>query len=207
MPRRQHNATSEPSAPDARVLELLGTAAVAMTLFDPVGVRTLLKIPDAELGRRFKRALVRVAGMTTVLDLEHRSISEESVQRRMELGSNRGASTPARLVANVKLLHKSHFCAAIGYTPQRVSKEVTAQRIFSVDIDDEPYFPAFFLVEQFRRKDLAKVVQTLGDSTGWSKWEFFTSPNSALDDLTPLQALFYGDKKQVFRAAAEFAGQ
>ena len=205
MARRRNNLTSEPSSPDARVFEILRSAAVAVTLFDPVGARALLEIPDAELGRLFKRALVRVAGLATVLNIEQRSIHEESALRRRELGSHQGASTAARLVANAKLLHKSHFCAATGFTPRRVSKEIAAQRIFSVDIDDEPYIPAFFLVEQISRKDLAKVVRTLRDLTGWGKWNFFTTPNSALDDLTPLQAVFYGDRKQVLRAAAEFA--
>jgi hypothetical protein len=204
MPRRRNRSTSEPPSEDSQVLELLRSAAVAVTLFDPIGARALLKIPDAELGRRFKRALVRVAGLATVLDIEQRSIREESAQRRIELGTNQGESTPARLVANAKLVHFSHFCAVIGFTPQRVNKEVAAQRIFSVDIDDEAYFPAFFLVEQIRRKDLAKVVRKLGDLTGWDKWGFFTMPNGALGDLTPLQALFYGDRKRVLRAAAEF---
>jgi len=205
MVRRRNNPTREPSTADARVSEILRSAAVAVTLFDPVGARALLEIPDAELGRLFKRALVRVAGLATVLNIEQHSIREESALRRRELGSNQGESTPARLVANAKLLHKSHFCAAIGFTPQRVSKEVAAHRIFSVDIDDEPYFPAFFLVKQIRRKDLAKVVRTLGDLTGWDKWHFLTTPNSGLDDLTPLQALLYDDRKQVLRAAAESA--
>ncbi|MGF6243494.1 hypothetical protein P3T42_005258 [Paraburkholderia sp. GAS38] len=207
MPPRRDGSANEPSSPDAHVLELLRSAAVAVTLFDPIGARALLRLPDAEIGRRFKRALVRVAGLATVLNIEQRSIREESAQRRNELGSNRGESTPARLVANAKLIHFSHFCAVIGFTPQRVNKEVAAQRIFNVDIDDEPYFPAFFLVEQIRRKDLAKVVRTLGDLAGWDKWGFFTTPNSSLDDLTPLQALFYGDRKKVLRVAAKFAKQ
>lgn len=204
MVRRRNNPAREPSTPDALVLEILRSAAVAVTLFDPVGARALFEIPAAELGRRFKRALVRIAGLATVLDIEQRSIREESAQRRQELTSNRGGPTPARLVASAKILHKSHFSAAIGFTPQRVNKEVAAQR-FTVDIEDEPYLPAFFLVEQIRRKDLAKVLRTLGDLAGWDKWSFFTTPNSALDDLTPLQALFYGDRKQVLRAAVEFA--
>ncbi|MFM0329500.1 hypothetical protein [Paraburkholderia strydomiana] len=187
------------------MLQLLQSAAIALFLFDPVGARELFSLPDAELGRRFKRALVRVAGLATVLNIEQRSIREESAQRRNELAASRGKSTPARLVANAKLIHLSNFCAAIGFTPQRVNKEVAAGRIFTVDIDDERYFPAFFAVEQIRRKDLAKVVRTLGDLEGWNKWHFFTTPNSALDDLTPLQALFYGDRKQVLHAAAEFA--
>jgi hypothetical protein len=204
MPPRRNSSTVEPSPQNSHVLELLQSAAVAATLFDPVGARALFEIPAAELGRRFKRALVRVAGLATVLDIEQRSIREESAQRRQELASNRGEPTPARLVASAKLLHKSHFCAAIGFTPQRVNKEIAAQRLFTVDIEDERYLPAFFLVEQIRRKDLAKVVRTLGDLAGWDKWSFFTTPNCALDSLTPLQALFYGDRKQVLRAAVEF---
>ncbi|MFM0239839.1 MULTISPECIES: hypothetical protein [Paraburkholderia] len=203
MPRRRSNSTPEPPSHDARAMELLRSAAIAVTLFDPVAARALFEIPDAELGRRFKRALVRVAGLATVLDIDQRSILEESTQRREDLRANQPGATPRRLVANAKLLHKSHFCAAIGFTPQKVDKEVAAHRIFSVDIDDERYFPAFFLVEQIRRKDLAKVVQTLHAMAGWSKWNFFTTPRSELADLTPLQALFYGDRKRVLRVAAE----
>jgi hypothetical protein len=205
MPRRRINSTSEPPSHDVRAMALLRSAAVALTLFDPVAARTLFELPDAELGRRFKRALVRVAGLATVLDIEQRSILEESVQRREDLRSNQPGATPRRLIANARLLHQSHFCTAVGVTPQRVSKEVAAQRIFSVDIDDEPYFPAFFLVEEIRRTYLAKVVRALGDSPGWNKWNFFTTPMKALGDLTPLQALFYGDKKQVLHAAAKFS--
>lgn len=204
MPRRRHNAASEAPSHDARAMELLRSAAVAVTLFDPVAARTLFEIPDAELGRRFKRALVRVAGLATVLDIDQRSILEESAQRREDLHANQPGATQRRLIANARLLHKAHFCAAMGFTPQKVDKEVAAQRIFSVDIEDERYFPAFFLVEQLRRNDLAKVVRTLRDMTGWSTWNFFTTPNSELADLTPLQALFYGERKRVLRAAAEF---
>src|ERR1700761_7259424 len=124
MPPRQSNHTSDSPSEDTQVLELLRSAAVAVTLFDPIGARALLKIPDAELGRRFKRALVRVAGLATVLNIEQRSIREESAQRRKELDENQRESTPARLVANAKLVHFSHFCAAIGLTPQRVRKDV-----------------------------------------------------------------------------------
>lgn len=203
MPRRRSNSTPEPPSHDARTMELLRSAAIAVTLFDPVAARALFEIPDAELGRRFKRALVRVAGLATVLDIDQRSILEESTQRREDLRANQPGATPRRLVANAKLLHKSHFCAAIGFTPQKVDKEVAAHRIFSVDIDEERYFPAFFLVEQIRRKDLAKVVQTLHTMAGWSKWNFLTTPKSELANLTPLQALFYGDRKRVLRVAAE----
>jgi hypothetical protein len=204
MPRPPSNSSNQPSPHDARVLQILRHAAVAVTLFDPVGAQALLEIPDAELGRRFKLALVRVAGLATVLNLDLSSIRDESAPRRKEPGSTRRKLTPASLVAKAKLIHEAEFRAAMGITDQRLSKDVAALRIFSVDIDGEPYFPTFFLVEQIRRKDLAKVVRALPDVTGWRKWNFFTTPIRALGSLTPLQALFYGDRKQVLRAAAEF---
>jgi hypothetical protein len=49
-----------------------------MTLFDPVAAQALLEIQDAELRRRFELALVRVAGLATVLNLDLSSIRDES---------------------------------------------------------------------------------------------------------------------------------
>ena len=63
-------------------------------------------------------------------------------------------------------------------------------------------YPAFFLVDELNRKDLAKVTRRLDDLAGWDKWDFFTSPNAALGNLTPLQALMRGEVRQVLRAAA-----
>ncbi|MFM0221658.1 hypothetical protein [Paraburkholderia dipogonis] len=178
---------------------------MAVTLFDPVGARALLEMPDAELGRRFKLALVRVAGLATVLNVDPSSSLDESAPGRKNPSSTRRKPTQASLVAKARLLGESDFRAAMGITNQRLSKDVAARRLFSVDIDGEPYFPAFFLVKQVRKKDLANVVKALRDLTGWSKWEFFTTPVRTLGELTPLQALFYGDRKRVLRAAAEFA--
>ncbi|ANB72071.1 hypothetical protein AYM40_06570 [Paraburkholderia phytofirmans OLGA172] len=105
------------------------------------------------------------------------------------------------MVAAGKLLRTSNFLAASGATEQKLSKDVAARRIFTVDLEGEPYYPAFFLVKQLSSKDLAKVVRRLDDQSGWSKWEFFTSPNALLDHRTPLQGLMQKEVKPVLRAA------
>jgi hypothetical protein len=119
-----------------------------MTLFDPVAAQALLEIQDAELRRRFELALVRVAGLATVLNLDLSSIRDESAAMRKKPDSTRRKPTPACLIAKAKLLHESDFCAAIGITDQSLSKDITVRRIFSVHIDEEPYFPTFFLVSK-----------------------------------------------------------
>jgi hypothetical protein len=101
-----------------------------MTLFDPVAAQALLEIQDAELRRRFELALVRVAGLATVLNLDLSSIRDESAAMRKKPDSTRRKPTPACLIAKAKLLHESDFCAAIGITDQSLSKDITVRRIF-----------------------------------------------------------------------------
>ncbi|MBC8725758.1 hypothetical protein F6X37_30680 [Paraburkholderia sp. 31.1] len=191
---------------DARAEQVLRMAAVAAVLFDPTAARALLDLPDAELGRLFKIRLMRVAGLSTALDLDVNSIHGQSQPASSETGrsSKRGRPTRYVLIAKGRLLHLSDFLAASGLSEQRLTKDLTAGRIFSVDIGTDTYFPAFFLVNELDRKALAKVVQRLGDLTGWAKWKYLTTPNMALGDSTPLQALMRGDAKQVLRSVAAF---
>lgn len=51
------------------------------------------------------------------------------------------------------------------------------------------YYPAFYLELDVDRKKLERVSRTLGDISGWRKWQFFTTPKGSLSDRTPLQAL------------------
>ncbi|MGF6739599.1 hypothetical protein [Paraburkholderia atlantica] len=206
------------SVHDARVLQAVRIAAVAAILFDVTATQALLELPDAELGRLFKIRLMQIAGLSTALKLDLPSIRDEGGRQRSH--SNRGskrrtsasehldASVPnaARhpLVAEGRLLRAVDFCKALGITEQRLSKDGATGRIFSVDLEAAPYYPAFFLANEINRNDLAKVVRKLGDLSGWRKWDFFTKPNGALGKLTPLQALMHGEVKQTLRAAEGF---
>lgn len=194
---------------DARALRLIHMAAVAAILFDPAGARALLEIPDAELGRLFKIRLMRIAGLSTALDLDLSSIRGETEQAstKAKIGSTRGKSARYALIAKGKLLQLGDFLAASGISEQRLTRDLAAGRIFNVDIGTDAYYPAFFLVNELDRKALASVVRRLGDLTGWSKWSYFTTPNASLGSSTPLQALMRGDAKLVLRSAAAFVEQ
>jgi hypothetical protein len=78
--------------------------------------------------------------------------------------STRRKPTPACLIAKAKLLHESDFCAAIGITDQSLSKDITVRRIFSVHIDEEPYFPTFFLVSKSAERALVGLFSSYGDA-------------------------------------------
>ncbi|WP_429437365.1 hypothetical protein [Paraburkholderia youngii] len=182
-------------------------AAVAAILFDPAGARALLEIPDAELGRLFKIRLMRIAGLSTALNLEVSSIPSrmQSASNGGKRGSKRGKSARYALIAKGKLLRPPDFLSASGLSEQRLVKDLAAHRLFSVEIGRDAYYPAFFLVDELDRKTLAKVSRRLGNVAGWRKWKFFTTPKTKLGNSTPLQALMRGDAKQVLRSAAAFA--
>lgn len=192
--------------PDGRALQVIRMAAVAAILFDPTAARALLDVPDAELGRLFKIRLMRVAGLSTALDLDVNAIRGDGQQASSAFrrGSKPGRSARYALIAKGKLLHLSDFLAASGVSAQRLTKDLAASRIFSVDIGTDAYYPAFFLVTELDRKVLASVVRRLGGITGWSKWTYFTTPNMSLGDSTPLQALMNGETRRVLRSAAAF---
>jgi hypothetical protein len=182
---------------------LFRRAAVAAVMFDPIAVQELLKLSDAEVGRRFKACLARMMGTATVLNVDLRSLREEDEKQRSKRtrGAIRRMSSRNALVAEGKLLRAEILCESLGITEQRLRKRVASGRIFAVDIQGAQYYPAFFLADGLDRKDLSKVARRLGGLTGWSKWRFFTEPNESLGGLTPLQALLRGDVKQVLRTA------
>ncbi|CAN7546818.1 hypothetical protein [Caballeronia sp. LjRoot31] len=204
MPRSTRNTREDPLRDDARVIHVLRCAAVAAILFDLSSALALLDLPDAELGRLFKTRLAQVIGLSTALNIDQRSVREQDKKQPGEtnLGPNPRTSIRYSLVAKGKLLRTAVVCEALGITEQRLGKDVAASRIFSVEIEGEQYYPAFFLANELDRKDLAKVVRRLDGLTGWRKWNFFTKPKASLGNLTPLQALLCGDMKQVLHAAS-----
>jgi len=207
MARMASDGSQDSPRHDDRALRLIHMAAVAAILFDPAGARTILEIPDAELGRLFKIRLMRIAGLSTALNMEVSSTpgGMRSASNRGERGSKRGKSARYALIAKGKLLHLTNFLAASGISEHMLVKDLAARRLFSVEIGRDAYYPAFFLVDELDRKTLAKVLRRLGNVAGWRKWKFFTTPKTKLGNSTPLQALMRGDAKQVLQSAAAFA--
>jgi hypothetical protein len=208
MPRSESNTNT-----DAR--HVIRNAAVAAMLSDPTGAEALLFLSDAEVGRLFKAHLLQVIGTATLSNLDLSSTREDDENRGC-LTNRRASEFPGltnasaanierySLVLQGRLLPAEDFCKAAGITEQELSEDVASCRVFTVEFESDQYYPAFALSSLVGRKDFAKVVRCLGDSNGWSKWKFFTTPSESLGGLTPLRLLMREEVERAVTAAAEF---
>ncbi|RKR36243.1 hypothetical protein [Paraburkholderia sp. BL17N1] len=206
MSRSGPGSDDDPSFDSTPVSRLLRTAAVAAILFDLSAAQALLELPNAELGRLFKRKLAQVIGLSTALNLDMNSNHEHSERPNEDLHRvpHRRVSPRKSLVSQGRLLPAAVVCEAFGISEQRLAKNVAGGQIFSVDVGGNQFYPAFFLAKELDRRQLAKVVRRLNGLTGWVKWRFFTDPKASLANLTPLQALLHGEMKPVLQTADAF---
>ncbi|MEM5338712.1 hypothetical protein [Paraburkholderia azotifigens] len=195
MPRSAQDLTEIVSVKDARLEHAFRLAATAAILFDPTGAEALLDLPDAELGRLFKKKLSEIIGVATVYNLDLPSLREEGETLRERYP----------MVQEGKVLRMEDFCQAAQITKKKLKKRIASGRIFGVDVGAEPYYPAFFLSRQISSDDLAKVIRRLRNTPAWSKWNFFTTPTDALGGPTPLQLLAAQQVRTVLKAAGDFA--
>ncbi|WP_413168622.1 hypothetical protein [Burkholderia latens] len=195
MPRSARESTETVLVNDARLEHAFRVAATAAVLFHPTGAEALLALPDAEIGRLFKKNLREIIGVATVYNLDLPSLREEGETLRERYP----------LVQEGKVLRTEDFCQAAQITRKKLKKRIASGHIFSVDVGPEPYYPAFFLSPQISSNDLAKVIRRLRNTPAWSKWNFFTTPTDALDGSTPLQLLAAQQVGTVLKAAGDFA--
>lgn len=114
--------------------------------------------------------------------------------------------TPENLVRQQHLVPLREFQAQMKWaSPQSVSRALAAHRIFSMDVQSQPYFPAFFADAIYRRRHLAAVTKQLGDLPGGAKLQFYGSRKGSLNGKTPLEALAAGQLETILRLAAAYA--
>lgn len=179
----------------------------------------LLDIPNEELGRMFKKRLWEIIGVSTILNIDLSSMRDEDANlgKRLsrksklrtpeseELVQSRSSNLPRHdLVRQGKLLPMADFLAATDVTQKKLNKSVVSGKVFSVELEGALYIPAFFLSAMIHHNDFAKVIRRLGDTSGLSRWEFFTTPSEVLGGATPLQFLAIKKVKPVLKAAEEF---
>ncbi|MGF6966623.1 hypothetical protein OKW43_003651 [Paraburkholderia sp. WC7.3g] len=165
----------------------------------------------------FKNQLWRVIGVSTILNLDLPALHQEGedlrkrIRRQSKLRTHEDAiqseSANAErhaLVDHGKLLHMEDYIGAAGVTEKKLSKSLASGKVFSVELEGEAYIPGFFLSPMIHHNDFAKVLRSLGDTSGWSRWDFFTTPTEALGGATPLQFLAIKKVKPVLKAAEEF---
>jgi hypothetical protein len=104
-----------------------------------------------------------------------------------------------------KLIPSADFVSSLDVTRQALSKAVSANRLFYVEIGGDRYFPAFFVDISYDRHQLEQISKCLGELAGASKLQFFSTRKASLGGLTPLEALAKGRFSAVRNAAAGFA--
>ena len=128
---------------------------------------------------------------------------------KLEAWTNKARQQAAKnielLVSNGTLIAADKFIGSLGWNRQALGKAQKAQRVFSVEIKGEIYYPAFFVDPLYDRRQLEAVSKALGDLPGTSKLQFMLTPKGSLDSLTPLQALAKGKYADVKGAAKGFA--
>lgn len=116
-------------------------------------------------------------------------------------------SSRLELIQNRAVITAEELAIALGSVSQLdLSEAVQAGRLFTVEVDDQLYYPAFYAAQNIDRTKLERVIKVLSGLDGWSQWQFFTTPKGSLSGFTPLQALkIEGMSKAVVRAAVGFA--
>ncbi|WP_165986998.1 hypothetical protein [Caballeronia sp. SBC1] len=187
-------------------------------MVDPISWNALLELSDEQLGRMFKNRLWKVIGTSTILNLDLPSMRDEGeklrkgVSRKSKLRTSehpiRSALTNSGgydLVHQGKLLRVADYLGAADVTERKLSKSLASRKVFSIELEGEVYIPGFFLCPMIHHNDFAKVIRGLGDTSGWDRWNFFTTPIESLSGSTPLQFLAVNKVKPVQKAADEFA--
>ena len=194
----------------------LGNAAGALSYAEDLEV--IFEMTDAEVGRLIKqkaRSFRRMIEQTdspaaghltepAVLGLPQEpndAASETVKQGAFDMDSREFR----RSLIKRQLLLSADLQAALNLTRQAVSAASRARRLFTVDVEGQSYFPAFFADGKVDRATLENVSRILGELPGWTKWDFFTTAKGSLGDINPLEALRKGKVEEVNRVAAAFA--
>lgn len=102
------------------------------------------------------------------------------------------------------LIDVVEFARRRGISPEMVGELVARRRLFSLERDGKPLYPASFANPTANIRRLEAVCRRLGALPGGSKWQVFTTPKASLAGRTLLTALRDGDVPAVEVAAYGF---
>lgn len=87
------------------------------------------------------------------------------------------------------LITYREFANRVCWSAGQLNRALSMRSVFSVEIEGEQRIPAFLADPAFVLKEVRAVCRLLGDLSGSSKLQFFTSPKGSLAGRTPLEAL------------------
>lgn len=178
--------------------ELESTARRAQSITPRAGGQaSTLRV--GEFSKELKAALGHLRTILSVLP------SVTDARALMPLLRVRAQDNMRSLIAKGELVPAGKFAQELDISRQALSKAVTAQRMFFIELGGERYFPSFFLDPKYQRQQLERVSQSMGELPGASKLQFFATKRASLAGQTPLQALANGKFSRVREVAAAFA--
>jgi hypothetical protein len=134
---------------------------------------------------------------------ESRASKAGSRSFTVESSLARGEAQVLKWIQDGTLMPVSDLAQAWGITRQSIDDMRKAGKLFSLYAKGQHWYPKEVL--NFRRDDLARVVQALGDVGAVTKLLFLLKPHGALRKLTPAQAIDKGMLDDVVRIAGAVA--
>lgn len=118
----------------------------------------------------------------------------------------RGIGLRQRLLARDDMLTLAEAAEALGLTPPAVNDRFRAGRLIALEAGARGRrYPAWQFEDEIAGAPLEAVLDALKGVSAWTSYLFFTTPDGALEDETPLEALRRGDLEAVIDAAKLFA--
>jgi hypothetical protein len=105
------------------------------------------------------------------------------------------------------LIDEAQFAALVGWSAARIDQALASNSIFSVSVEGARYFPRFLADSSKSGRHLNAVCRLLGELSGPSKLQFFSTPKASLGGATPLEALLQRRYAEVKAAAEGFVGR
>lgn len=119
----------------------------------------------------------------------------------------RGVSLRRRILARDDMLTLAEAGQALGLTAPAVNDRFRAGKLIALEAGARGRrYPAWQFEDEVAGRPLEAVLEVLKGLNPWASYRFFTTPDSALEDETPLDALRRGDIEAVVEAAKLFAG-
>jgi hypothetical protein len=117
----------------------------------------------------------------------------------------RGIGLRQQILGRDDMLTLAQAAQAIGLTPPAVNDRFRAGKLIALEAGVRGRrYPAWQFEDEIAGRPLEAVLGVLKGLSAWTLYRFFTTPDGALEDETPLEVLRRGDTAAVVDSAKLF---
>lgn len=119
----------------------------------------------------------------------------------------RGMGLRQQILARDDMLSLAEAAQTLGLTPPAVNNRFRAGKLIALEAAARGRrYPAWQFEDEIAGRPLEAVLNVLKGLSCWTIYRFFTTPDSALEDETPVEVLRRGDIEAAVEAAKLFGG-